>query len=131
MGISMSTVEEVTAWEHQELERRTRYYRDERPPLQIKGRTIILVDDGLATGASMRAAVQALQQQQPARIVVAVPVAALATFEEFSSIVDEVVCAHTPDAFFGVGLWYEDFSQVSDDEVHELLQRAEKELPLP
>jgi putative phosphoribosyl transferase len=128
MNIPENVLEDVTNREQQELERRAHLYRGNRPPLEIEGRTIILVDDGLATGASMRAAVQALQQLHPAKIIVAVPVAALATYKEFCQLVDEVVCAHTPDLFYGVGLWYQDFSQVPDEVVHNILQSAEQEL---
>ena len=85
---------------------------------------MILVDDGLATGATMRAAVLALRQERPARIVVAVPVAAAETCDEFRAIVDDIICAETPSPFYAVGLWYEDFAQTTDDEVHDLLTEA-------
>ena len=88
------------------------------------------MDDGLATGSTMRAAVEALRQQHPVRIVVAVPVAAPSTCEELSTEVDEIVCAQTPEPFYGVGYWYEDFSQTSDQEVHDLLAQAEQEKPV-
>jgi predicted phosphoribosyltransferase len=91
---------------------------------QLAGKTAILVDDGLATGATMRAAVEALRHEGPARIVVAVPVSSPETCEQFRDIADEVVCAVTPEPFYAVGLWYEDFSQTTDEEVHELLERA-------
>ena len=94
----------------------------DRPP-EIRGRTVILVDDGLATGATMRAAVRALRQQQPARIVVAVPTASPETCEALKAEADEVVCAITPEPFFAVGYWYDDFAQTTDDEVRELLAR--------
>jgi putative phosphoribosyl transferase len=90
----------------------------------VRGRTVLLVDDGLATGATMRAAVVALRQQEPKRIVVAVPVAAVDTCEEFRAEVDEIVCAVTPEQFVAVGLWYQDFSQTTDEEVRELLECA-------
>jgi putative phosphoribosyl transferase len=117
-------IDEVAAEEQQELERRERLYRGDRPPLDVRGRTVILIDDGLATGSTMRAAALALHEQRPARIVVAVPVAAAATCDEFRGEVDEVVCALTPEPFYAVGLWYEDFSQTTDGEVRELLARA-------
>ena len=119
--VSDAQIESVSAAEERELERRERSYRDGRllPPLH--DRTVILVDDGLATGATMRAAVLALRQESPARIVVAVPVAAAETCDDFRSIVDDIVCAETPSPFYAVGLWYEDFSQTTDEEVHDLL----------
>lgn len=122
-------IDYVTAQEQKELERRERLYRDDRPPPDVQGRTVILVDDGLATGSTMRAAVAALKQQHPARIVVAVPTAAPETCDELRHEVDELVCVITPDPFFAVGLWYEDFSQMDDEEVRAWLQRAERELP--
>lgn len=122
-------IDYVTAQEQKELERRERLYRDDRPPPDVQGRTVILVDDGLATGSTMRAAVAALKQQQPARIVVAVPTAAPETCDELKHEVDELVCVITPDPFFAVGLWYEDFSQMDDEGVRAWLQRAERELP--
>src|SRR3954453_17849337 len=115
------------AAERAELERGEREYRGDRPTPDVRGKTVILIDDGLATGASMRAAVAALRQQNPARIVVAVPIAAPSTCEEFQDEVDEVVCARTPEPFYAVGLWYEDFSQTTDDEVRDLLARASSE----
>jgi putative phosphoribosyl transferase len=110
--------------EQHELERRERLYRGDQPPIDVRGRTVILVDDGLATGATMRAAVLALRQQQPARIVMAVPVASVEACGEFDDLVDHVVCLFTPVPFQAVGLWYEDFSQTSDDEVRFLLQQV-------
>ncbi len=122
--IPHSLLEAITAREQPELERRERAYRGDRPAPQIQGRTVILVDDGLATGSSMRAAAAALHQRNPARIVVAVPVAARATCEELQEEVDQVVCAATPEPFLGVGQWYRDFSQTTDEEVRDLLQCA-------
>ena len=122
--VTDAEIEAVAAAEQTELERRERAYRDGRPLPPLHDRTVILVDDGLATGATMRAAVLAIRQERPARIVVAVPVAAAETCEEFLSIVDDIICAETPAPFYAVGLWYEDFSQTTDDEVHELLTRA-------
>jgi predicted phosphoribosyltransferase len=116
-------IDAVTAQEEQELQRRERLYRGGRPPPDVRGRTVILVDDGLATGATMNAAIKALRQQQPARIVVAVPTAAPETCEALRAEVDDVICAITPEPFQAVGLWYEDFSQTTDDEVRDLLAR--------
>ncbi|MDB5353446.1 MAG: putative phosphoribosyltransferase [Planctomycetota bacterium] len=127
LDIPREVIDAVTAMERAELERREREYRGDRPPPEIEGRTVILVDDGLATGASMRAAVAAVRQRHPARIVVAVPIAATSTCERFRDEVDETVCARTPEPFYAVGLWYEDFSQTTDDEVRELLRNAARD----
>ncbi|MGZ5095377.1 MAG: phosphoribosyltransferase [Burkholderiales bacterium] len=124
--IPSSAIDAVGAREQQELERRERLYRGDRPPLQIEGRIVILVDDGLATGSTMRAAVAAIRKQNPKRIVVAVPVAAPETCDEFRAEVDEVICASTPEPFRAVGLWYDNFDQTSDEEVHALLDAARK-----
>ncbi len=123
-------IDAVAAQEQQELERRERLYRDDRPPPDVSGRTVILIDDGLATGSTMRAAVEALRRQHPARIVVAVPVAAPSICDEFRAEVDDIICAKTPEPFYGVGYWYEDFSQTTDEEVHDLLVQAESEQPV-
>ena len=128
LRIPEGVIDRVEAVERDELERREREYRDGRPPPEVEGRTVILVDDGLATGASMRAAVVALRQRHPARLVVAVPIASAATCEEFRDLVDEVVCAQTPEPFLAVGYWYEDFSQTKDEEVRELLALAAREV---
>jgi predicted phosphoribosyltransferase len=120
-------IEAVTQRELRELQRREREYRDDRPAPAIKGRTVILVDDGLATGSTMRAAIAALRKQGPARIVMAVPTAAPSTCEEFRHEADECVCEITPEPFCAVGVWYEDFSPTTDDEVRDLLQRAAAE----
>jgi predicted phosphoribosyltransferase len=125
LGISDSVIEEVEAEERQELERRESAYRDGRPALDVRGKTAILVDDGLATGSSMRAAVIALRRLAPAHVVVAVPVGAADTCAEFDRIADEMICASEPEPFYGVGMWYDDFSQTTDDEVRELLARAD------
>jgi predicted phosphoribosyltransferase len=117
-------IDAVTAWEQQELGRREHLYRGDRPPPAVSGRTVILVDDGLATGATMQAAVKGLKQQGPARIVVAVPTASPETCHQLRAEVDDVICAITPDPFYAVGLWYEDFTQVTDEEVRELLARS-------
>jgi predicted phosphoribosyltransferase len=121
LGISDDVIDAVAAREQQELARRERLYRDDRPPPDVAGRTVILVDDGLATGATMRAAVQALRQRQPARIVVAVPTASPDTCEALKTEADDVICAMTPEPFLAVGHWYEDFRQTTDDEVRDLL----------
>lgn len=123
-GVSRDDIERVTAAEKIELERRERLFRGVRPPIPVAGRTVILVDDGLATGSTMRAAVRALRQQDARRIVVAVPVAAQSTCGEMEEEADEVVCAATPEPFRAVGLWYDDFTQTTDDEVRELLDAA-------
>jgi predicted phosphoribosyltransferase len=118
---STAAIEAVTRAELTELERRERAYRNGRPSLPIEGRTVILVDDGLATGSSMRAAVLAIRRLRPSRVVVAVPVGAREACEALRAIADEVVCALTPEPFSAVGLWYSDFSQTTDDEVRQLL----------
>src|SRR6266542_2075740 len=122
-----AVIDAVSRQEQAELQRRERLYRGDRPAPNIQGRAVILVDDGLATGSTMRAAAVALRQMQPHKIVVAVPVAAAETCDEFRSEVDEVVCAATPEPFMAVGLWYADFSQTSDEEVRELLEQAARE----
>lgn len=129
LHISPSAVDEVIEREERELERRERLYRGERPPAAIQGRTVILVDDGLATGSTMRAAADALRNRKPARLVVAVPVAAASTCEELRAEVDETVCALTPEPFYAVGQWYHDFSQTSDDEVRALLDENRRLQP--
>jgi predicted phosphoribosyltransferase len=123
-------IDAVTAREQQELERREHLYRDDRPAPAVQDHIVILIDDGLATGSTMRAAIAALRLQHPARIVVAVPVAAPSTCEELGREVDEIVCAQTPEPFYGVGLWYQDFSQTTDEEVHDLLIQSEQEKPV-
>lgn len=124
LGISPEVIEAVAAREREELERREREYRGGRPALELAGRTVLLVDDGLATGSTMRAAARALRTKWPARIVVAVPVASRETCEEFRAEVDDIICAATPEPFMGVGRWYEDFAQTTDEEVRSLLARA-------
>jgi len=125
-GITEPVLAAVTAVEQEELERQERSYRDDRPPPVVRGRTVILVDDGLATGSTMLAAAGAIQRQSPERVIVAVPVAPPETCRAMRHAVDEVICVGSPEPFFSVGTWYRDFSQVSDDEVHELLERAEQ-----
>ena len=124
LGIPTPVIEAVASQEQRELERRERSYRGDAPPPDVKGRTVILIDDGLATGSTMRAAAAALRGLRPAHIVMAVPVAQPETCDEFREEVDEIVCALTPQPFHGVGLWYRDFSQTTDEEVQELLRRA-------
>jgi predicted phosphoribosyltransferase len=124
LGISVPTLEALTAREQAELRRRELAYRGSRPREPVAGRTVILVDDGLATGASMKAAVSALRRDGPAGIVVAVPVAAPEVCDEFRADVEDVVCAATPERFMAVGAWYADFSQTTDEEVRRLLDEA-------
>ena len=124
LNISDDVIDAVAARELRELERRERAYRDDRPAPDVQGRTVILVDDGIATGSTMKAAVEALRQLEAGRIIVAAPTAALSTVREMRADVDELVAVMTPADFIGVGQWYEDFSQTTDDEVRELLQRA-------
>jgi erythromycin esterase-like protein/predicted phosphoribosyltransferase len=125
LGIPDQLIDAVAARELQELMRRERVYRDGRPPPDVRGRTVILVDDGLATGATMHAAIQALRQQNPSRIVVAVPTASPETCEEMKTEADDVICALTPEPFEAVGRWYQDFSQTSDEEVRNLLAQTD------
>jgi len=127
LNIPEEIIDAVAGREQQELKRREHAYRDERPLPDVKDHIVILIDDGLATGSTMRAAAASLRLQNPRRIVVAVPVSSPETCEEFRSEVDEIVCAFTPKYFQGVGLWYGDFSQTTDEEVRELLQRAAQE----
>ena len=122
-------VEAVTANELLEMERRERAYRDDRPPPEVRGRVVILIDDGLATGATMHAAVRALREQEPAKIVVAVPVCAPETCREIEKLADETVWLFAPDWFHGVGQFYDDFSQTTDEDVRRLLADAARELP--
>jgi putative phosphoribosyl transferase len=128
LGIPQSVIDAVAVMEQQELERREKYYRQDAPPLDLTNKTAILIDDGLATGATMRAAAEALRQQNVKEIVVAVPVAAATTCREFESEVDAIVCGVTPEPFYGVGSWYRDFSQTDDDEVIEQLRKARNEI---
>jgi putative phosphoribosyl transferase len=121
---SIRMIQEVAARELQELTRRERIYRGDRPALEVRGRTVVLVDDGLATGSTMRAAVAAVRRRRPARLVVAVPTAAPSACVELKKEVDECACVITPDTFHAVGVWYEDFSPTTDDDVRDLLERA-------
>ncbi len=124
-GIPPETIEAVAAREREELARREQLYRGERPSLTVEGKTVILVDDGVATGSTMRVAVQALRRQRPAQIVVAVPVAPPQTCNELRGEADDVVCTRTPEPFIAIGVWYEDFPQTSDGEIRDLLARVE------
>lgn len=125
LHIPAEVIDDVTRRALHDLERRGRDYRDDRRFPDVRGKTVILVDDGLATGSTMRAAVDALRQWQPGRLVIAVPTAAPQSCDEFRYLVDEVVCAITPEPFYAVGLWYDDFSQTTDDEVRTLLADAQ------
>ena len=129
LGITRSDLELAVAKELRELARREAAYREGRDPPDLTGKTVILVDDGLATGSTMRAAALAVRRHDPEKVVVAVPVAAEETCDNFRDDVDEIVCGLTPKPFQAVGLWYEDFSQTSDEEVRELLARAADEAP--
>jgi len=121
LDISPEVIDRVAALERRELERREREYRDDHPPPDVRGRTVILIDDGLATGSTMRAAIAALRRGEPGRIVVAVPVGPPDACAEFGHEADEAVCAHEPDPFYSVGAWYHDFTQTTDGEVRDLL----------
>jgi putative phosphoribosyl transferase len=127
LAISDEVINEIAVQEQHEVERRERLYRADRPAIDVHGRTVILVDDGIATGATMRAAVTAVRQFQPAHIIIAVPAAASSTCDEFAAEVDELVCVIRPEAFFAVGFWYKHFSQTTDEEVRDLLQQAAHE----
>lgn len=127
LGISNEIVNEVAAREQHELERRERLYRGNRPACDVHGRTVVLVDDGIATGATMRAAIAAVKQQQPAHLVVAVPVAAAATCDELAAQGNEVICTRKLEMLYAIGIWYEHFSQTGDEEVCDLLERASHE----
>jgi putative phosphoribosyl transferase len=127
LGIPDEIIEAAARRELAEIERREKLYRSGRPPLQLQDRVVILVDDGLATGSTMLAAVQAVRTQNPARVVVAVPVGAPDTCRKLSSEADEVICLRTPEPFYAVGLWYENFTQTTDEEVIRLLNEAWQE----
>jgi predicted phosphoribosyltransferase len=121
--ITPQQLDAVAAREERELARREAEFRGNRPPIDVRGRSVIIVDDGLATGSTMRAAVQALRAMQPKRVIVAVPVGAAQTCEDFREIVDDTICLRTPEPFEAVGLWYDDFTQTTDEEVHALLSQ--------
>jgi predicted phosphoribosyltransferase len=130
-GLSQAELNAVIERERREVERREHEYRDARPPADVKGKTVILVDDGLATGSTMKAAALALRSRSPQKLIVAVPVGARSTCEELQNDADEVVCAANPEDFHAVGLWYQNFQQTTDEEVRELLERARKPDQLP
>ncbi len=124
LGISKEAIQQVIDKETQDLHRRNRLYRNDQPLPQIKGNRVIVVDDGLATGATMKAAISALRQLGANEIVVAVPVASPSTCRELGKIANKVICLRTPEPFYGVGQWYQDFSQTTDQEVENLLSHA-------
>lgn len=126
LGLSSAAIDEVAAREQRELDRRERAYRDDLPPPDVAGKVVILVDDGLATGSTVRAAIEALRRQDPRRIVVAVPVGAPATCRAIGRLADETICALTPKSFYAVGQWYDDFSEVTDDDVRSILARSRR-----
>lgn len=128
LNIPQEVINVVAQKELQELQRREHNYRGDRSATDVRDRTVILIDDGLATGASMRAAVAGVRAQHPARIVIAVPVAAHEVCDAFQFAVDEIVCVTTPEPFYGVGEWYEEFSQINDEEVRNLLEEANRQL---
>ena len=123
-GISESAIERISREEQEELERRERAYRDDRPSPDFTNKVVVLIDDGLATGSTMRAAAQAVRARQPARVVIAVPVGAPQTCAELAAVADEVICVRMPEPFSAVGQWYLNFSQTDDDEVRDLLQKS-------
>jgi putative phosphoribosyl transferase len=131
LSVPSGVIDRVARQEEQELRRREEAYRGSQPPPDVRGKVAILVDDGLATGSTMRAAVRAVKQMQPARVVVAVPVAAASTRDDLAAEVDDIVCETPPEPFLAVGRWYEDFSQTTDDEVRDLLERAAVAVPQP
>ena len=126
LSLSDEIIGHIVAREQRELERRERTYRGQRPELDVRDHIVIIVDDGLATGSSMRAAITALRQKRPTKLIVAVPVGARMTCSELKALADDVICLETPENFSAVGLWYRDFSQVTDEEVNDLLERNRK-----
>ena len=128
LQIAPETIEQVVATEQQELERRDRLYREGRPMPVAINQTVILVDDGIATGSTLMAAIETLKQQQPKSIIVAVPVAPLSVYQKLKTVVDEVVCLITPESFRSISLWYEDFSQTTDEDVRYLLSGSFEQL---
>lgn len=127
LGLSKESIEQVANRERRELSRRETLYRAGRAGIPVEGRTIVLIDDGLATGASMKAACRALRAEHPRSVTVAVPVAARATCDDLRHDADRVICAQTPEPFLAVGIWYEDFAQTSDEEVKTLLDRSARQ----
>ncbi len=130
LRIPDEVIDSVSAEELGELQRREKAYRDDLPPPEVEGKTVILVDDGIATGSTMLAAIAALRQLNVARIVVAIPVVPASAYYEIRLVADEVVAVMMPEDFYAVGQWYEDFSQTSDDEVRELLAQAARRRPV-
>src|SRR6266550_691160 len=124
LGLSQADIDAVIRKEEQELRRREQEFRGQRPPLDLKGKIVILVDDGLATGATMWAAITAVRQQEPAKVVMAVPIADPSSCDAFKQIADEVVCAVTAEPLHAIGLWYQDFAQLTDEEVRSLLSAS-------
>ena len=124
LGVPHETIEKVAAREREELARREQLYRGDRPPQSVEGKTVILVDDGVATGSTMRAAIKALREQKPAELVVAIPVAPPETCEALRREADNVVCTRTPEPFLALGAWYASFPQTPDAEIQDLLTRA-------
>jgi len=124
VGISKRNLERITETEEKELKRRERAYRGARPPFDASGRTVIVVDDGIATGSSMQVAINAVRQMNPSHLIVAVPVAPVSTCHRLQAKVDDLVCVYMPRSFYAIGQYYEDFSQVSDEVVTELLAQA-------
>lgn len=131
LDLPARAIQAVAAKELRELERREQAYRDDRPPLDVRGHIVILVDDGLATGSTMKAAVAAVRRLEPARLIVAVPTAVPPTCAELGHEVDECVCVIMPEPFYAVGVWYEDFSQTTDDEVRDLLELSGRRMMAP
>ena len=125
LQISPEAIEAETRREREEVEKRERKYRGDRPPLDVTNRTVLLIDDGIATGSTIKAAITALKKQKAGKIVVAVPVAPASTIEELKKQVDEVVCVSTPEYFFAISVWYNSFPQTTDEEVRELLRKSE------
>jgi putative phosphoribosyl transferase len=130
-GVPQTAIDAVVQTERQEMERRERTYREDRVPVVLNNHVVVITDDGLATGSTMKAAVQSVRAATPAEIVVAVPVGSRDTCRQFATLVDEVVCARTPEPFFSVGQWYRDFAQTTDEEVRELLRDNFALVPQP
>lgn len=131
LQLAPKLIEHIAKREEQELKRREQLYRNGRPARPVHGRAVMLVDDGLATGASLKAAARAIRLQGPRRVIAAVPVAAKETCDEFRTEIDEMICAYTPQPFLAVGMWYEDFSQTTDEEVQRILEQAVAQHPSP
>jgi predicted phosphoribosyltransferase len=124
LSVSKEFIEETAREQMVEVERRQKLYRGDRAMAKIAGRTVIVVDDGLATGATMKVAVRALKRKEPSKLVIAVPLGAASTCSELKNEADELICLMTPEPFFAVGSWYENFEQTTDQQVRELLQKA-------